>query len=276
MDSLKVAQKGETWEQTMKVKLAQHKTNMSTKRYRVLLSLLVDRAFDNGGRMSELGSLATSVPARSGNDTDVLYGYGNLVKKIADTDGVTEKVRYKQVVKAVTRRAEYVLVEVKGGALYRAKTVVSCLPLGVLKSKKYGIKWTPALKSEVTDRFKQLGRTGIEKMVIKFENDFGEPKTELLAFDAEPTWAFFWKIRDGIWHGFSTPKYAHKMIKMTNAEVQADAVKIFKKAYPTDDMTVDRVKITRWLTDPFSLGSYSFRGPNVDISVESGENDPLH
>ena len=95
MDSLKVAQKGETWEQTMKVKLAQHKTNMSTKRYRVLLSLLVDRAFDNGGRMSELGSLATSVPARSGIDTDVLYGYGNLVKKIADTDGVTEKVRYK-------------------------------------------------------------------------------------------------------------------------------------------------------------------------------------
>jgi hypothetical protein len=50
---------------------------------------------------------------------------------------------------------------------------------------------------------------------------------------------------------------------------------VFKKGYPDADLTVEKSIITRWYDDPFSLGSYSFRGPNVNVTVESGIDDPL-
>jgi hypothetical protein len=54
-----------------------------------------------------------------------------------------------------------------------------------------------------------------------------------------------------------------------------DALKIFANGYPTADLELERHHITRWYEDPFSMGAYSYRGPDSIISVEHGVNDTL-
>jgi monoamine oxidase len=46
-----------------------------------------------------------------------------------------------------------VKVEVEGGQVYRAKVVVVCLPLGVLKREEKPIQFVPELSPAVRERF---------------------------------------------------------------------------------------------------------------------------
>jgi len=123
-----------------------------------------------------------------------------------------------------------------------------------------------------------LGRAGLEKIVVKFKANFGKAYTELSSFDEVPSFSFLWKIgkdKGGLWYGFTTSEYAHTMRGLTDEQVLADALKIFQKGYPEADLTVERYTITRWMDDPYSLGSYTNRGPHINVDHEHGKNDPL-
>ena len=64
---------------------------------------------------------------------------------------MTGKVKKGKKVTAVTQKSDHVEVMVEDRTVYKAKTVVCCLPLGVLKANK--IKFTPNLSNEVNNRF---------------------------------------------------------------------------------------------------------------------------
>lgn len=86
-------------------------------------------------------------------DTDVKNGYGNLIKRIAEDDGVTKVVKFNSVIEKVKREKDKVVITVRGGATYSAKVAVSCLPLGVLKQKTKGIEFDPPLSKQIKKRF---------------------------------------------------------------------------------------------------------------------------
>jgi hypothetical protein len=66
---------------------------MSVTQWRVLKNLINFRCNDEGGRLDELGAEAmANIENSPGENTDVIGGYGNLFKKIADDDGVTDVV----------------------------------------------------------------------------------------------------------------------------------------------------------------------------------------
>jgi monoamine oxidase len=111
--------------------------------------------------------------------------------------------------------------------------------------------------------------------VLKFENDFGLPGTSVVSYDDEPVTSRIIKVGEGLWFGFTTVSYAHKMMSLTDNEIVCEVLAIFKSAFPDANLTLKRSTITRWMTDPLSLGSYANRGPQVDPDVENGENDPL-
>jgi len=96
---------GETFEDTLRPMLDMYKTQLTIPSYRFLQNLLEFFLFIEGGSMTELGSQGYSlvpVPIPTGIDTDVKGGYGNLFKKIAKEDGVTDVVKFNKIVKRVT------------------------------------------------------------------------------------------------------------------------------------------------------------------------------
>jgi monoamine oxidase len=113
---------------------------------------------------------------------------------ISNDEGVTDAVKFNKVVTSVKQDADSVKVEVEGGEIYKAKAVVVCLPLAVLKREESPIKFEPALAPEIRQRFSVLGRTATEKLVLKFKDDFGELQSELKSFDERPNFIYFLKI----------------------------------------------------------------------------------
>lgn len=61
-------------------------------------------------------------------------GYGNILKKIVEKFQI--KVQLNRAVDKIIYSKEGVIVECVGGHMYKAKKIISSLPLGVLKSKK--------------------------------------------------------------------------------------------------------------------------------------------
>jgi len=96
-----------------------------------------------------------------------------------------------------------------------------------------------------------------------------------MPYDDELTLSRIMKVGEGLWYGFTSVNYAHKMTSLTDDEIISDVLAIFRSAFPDTDLTLSRHTITRWMTDPLSLGSYANRSPRVTVDVENGEKDPL-
>ena len=101
------------------------------------------------------------------------------------------------------------------------------------------------------------------------------PETRIVSYDDEPSMSRIIKVGERLWFGFTTVDYSYKMMGLTDDEVMRDVLAIFKSAFPCADLALKEQTVTRWMSDPLSLGSYANRSARVDPAVENGKNDPL-
>ena len=131
-----------------------------------------------------------------------------------------------------------------------------------------------------------MGRTSYEKVIIKFKDDYDKSPlmTSLVPYNKKPSFLYFWKIKKDLWLGFTTTVYADNISKKkySKKQVLMKALENFEKGFPNaktkfiiTNVVAKESKVTNWYDEPFSRGSYSFRGPNVNNTVEMGIDDPL-
>ena len=213
---------------------------------------------------------------------DVLFpgGYRQITAHLAK--GVD--VRLNRIVKKITTKSSGVTLDFADGAKMEADHAIVTVPLGVLKAGT--IAFDPPLPAAKQQAIDQLGMGLLNKHWLRFDRVFW-PK----AYD----WHEFLSAQKGEWSEwvslakhkdtpvllvFSAADQAEQVEKRGNQDILADimvtARKMFGNAIPDPVDT----QITRWRSDLFARGSYSYfavgSGPNDSKALAKSEFGRLH
>ena len=192
-----------------------------------------------------------------GPDAILLEGFTSLVNHLIRnldirTGEPVESIDWRESpVRVRTRKAEYV-----------ADHVVITVPLGVLKKRSIGfIPDLPARKVAAIDR---LGMGVLNKCFLRFPKVFWPDHVDWLEFVAP---------RHGEWTewvnmarttgkpvliGFNAAERGREIEEWTDDEIVASAMMTLKGIFGQDIPGPVGHQITRWASDPWSCGSYSF------------------
>ncbi len=197
----------------------------------------------------------------SGPDLLLKPGYMSLV------DGLSEglDIRYGQMVRAVAWSSSGVRVTTASG-VFDADRVVITLPLGVLK--RGDIEFSPGLPSAKKTAIAKLGMGVLNKTYFKFPAAFWQT--------GEDPVGYIGNVRSGgrnqipeyytldqavgvpIVFGFTAGAQGMRFEQLDSAAITTAAMNSFRKAFGTSVPEPEMVMQTRWSSDPYSYGSYSF------------------
>lgn len=208
-----------------------------------------------------------------GGDKYVMEGYGNLIKEYSK--GL--KISFGEIVKKVEMNKDEIKVTCENGKEYTGDYCICTASLGVLKSGK--IEFSPKLK-EKEKIIEKLGMGLMNKIILKFKKPFWNNGTNVILYSGQEKGEFRFILNlncyienSNILVCFLTCEFAKKMEKLKDEEIlelfTSKLKSIYGKSY-TDPISHH---ITRWGSNPFTLGSYSFMktGCTIDDFVEMGK-----
>ena len=169
---------------------------------------------------------------------------------------VTEIQWDQQPVRVMTQTAEFL-----------ADQVVVTLPLGVLQAGK--VRFTPELPQNKQNAIVQLGMGVLNKCYLRFSKVFWPTDVDWLEYiPANPgewtEWVSFKQVANmPILLGFNAANRGREIEAESDQQIVASAMQTLRKIYGVGIPEPGDYQITRWATDPFSLGSYSYTPVNV-------------
>ena len=190
----------------------------------------------------------------------VVDGYNSLV-----VEPLAEGLRVSKstVVKYISATMDGVSVKTACGAIHQADYTVVTVPLGVLKGKNEvsRIEFTPALPEEKQVAISRLGMGSHNKVVLRFDQCFWPSDTpQLNCTDPRFQWLNLHAFgKHGVLLTHIWPPLAYGWDGMSDDEIRIQVMSVLRKMLnkPEAPEPIDIV-ITRWDSDPFSMGSYSF------------------
>ncbi len=194
-----------------------------------------------------------------GGDALFPNGYGEMMTRLAD--GLD--VRLEQIVQKIDYDVRGVTVTTDRGKFDGARVIVT-LPLGVLKSD--AVKFTPALPDNKIAAIKKLGMGLLNKVYLRFPFPFWAKEPELLGYIGEnkgewAEWLNLYKYtRAPILLAFNAGTYGREIEKLADAEIVARALGVLRQIYGAAATDPTGYLITRWASDPYTRGSYSYVG----------------
>lgn len=154
-------------------------------------------------------------------------------------------------VKIITQRTEF-----------EADHVIVTLPLGVLQAQK--VQFSPELPRNKQDAIDGLGMGVLNKCYLRFQEAFWPDDVDWLEYISPKhgrwtEWVSFQKAASmPILLGFNSANWGREIEALSDQDIVASAMETLKVIFGTDIPEPLDYQITRWATDPFSLGSYSY------------------
>ena len=145
---------------------------------------------------------------------------------------------------------------------FAADHVVLTLPLGVLKKKM--VRFTPSLPEQKLNAINKLGMGVLNKCYLRFSEVFWPEDADWLehvsAKHGEWTeWVSFKRAANmPILLGFNAADRGREIEAWTDQQIISSAMQTLKIIFGTDIPEPIDYQITRWASDPFTHGSYSF------------------
>ena len=167
-----------------------------------------------------------------------------------------------------TRATGKVAVETTKG-IFEAEAVLVTVPLGVLKSGS--IEFTPSLPQTKLNSIDKLGMGLLNKVVMKFPKLFWPPEVDFLSFipdEGEELYNFislYPSHQSPTLIGFFTWQFARELEKMSDKEI-TEMIMDYLRRYLTDIPDPTAVLVTRWQSDPFAFGSYSYLSKDATVA----------
>lgn len=164
---------------------------------------------------------------------------------------VTEIQWHQSPVRVITQKTEFL-----------ADYVIVTLPLGVLQAGK--VRFTPELPRDKQNAIAQLGMGVLNKCYLRFPDAFWPDDVDWLehisAGHGEWTeWVSFKRAANmPILLGFNAADRGREMEAWSDQQIVASAMQTLRTIYGVGIPEPIDYQTTRWATDPFSLGSYSY------------------
>ncbi len=208
---------------------------------------------------------------------DALFAQGFRV--ITDFLARGIDVRLSQVVKEVHWQQHHVRV-VTHTSEFVADNVVVTLPLGVLQ--KQAVHFKPALPNEKSQAIAKLGMGVLNKCYLRFPRAFWPQDVDWLEYvpaqRGEWTeWVSFQRVAQvPILLGFNAADRGRDIEALTNEQIVESAMNTLRAIFGAGLPQVTDFQITRWASDPFAGGSYSYNAVGSTPEMRTALAKPLN
>lgn len=145
---------------------------------------------------------------------------------------------------------------------FDADHVIVTLPLGVLKSKQ--VRFVPELPQPKQSAISLIGMGVLNKCYLQFAECFWPDDVDWLEYIPEKhgewtEWVSFKRAANlPVLLGFNAADRGREIESLSDAQIVASAMRTLRTLYGADIPEPIDYQITRWASDPFALGSYSF------------------
>ena len=226
-----------------------------------LLNFLLSSEFEQeyAGSANELSAhWHDSAKAFSGDDALFTKGYHTLTKHLAQ--GL--RIRLGHVVQEIDWSQSPVRVVTSQGEL-TADQVLVTLPLGVLKAGR--VRFAPTLPKAKQQAIAGLGMGVLNKCYLRFSKVFWPDNMDWLEYISPKPgewteWVSFQRtLKQPVLLGFNAATQGKAMESWTDSQIVASAMTTLRTIYGKDIPEPIDYQITRWASDPFAYGSYSFQ-----------------
>jgi len=205
-------------------------------------------------------------PIHAATDSDgegcrlVVDGYRHLV-----VDPLAEglDIDYEAVCKKIQASQSGVTVTTAAGERHEADYVVVTVPLGVLKGRHElsRVEFSPALPKEKVQAIRQLGMGAHNKVILRFREPFWPEESPYLNCpDQNLQWLNLHAFgKHGVLLTHVWPPLAYGWDNKSDDEIVSMVLEVLQGMFSLDEVpSVEDYVVTRWDSDPFSMGSYSF------------------
>ncbi|MFO0550579.1 MAG: FAD-dependent oxidoreductase [Polyangiaceae bacterium] len=216
--------------------------------------------------------------AEPGDDLVMPGGYDQILRGL--TPGVD--VRLSHIVEKIRHGSDGVHVETNRGVLSAAYAIVT-LPIGVLKAGR--VTFEPGLGEAKKTAITRLGSGLLNKLYLQFDRPFWPEDAELFGRLNQKNGEFASLMNMGAYMGkpvlmwFHAGSAARRFERLTDAQAVAASQASLKDMFGAGVREPIGCQVTRWASDPFSLGSYSFlaRGatPEDRVALAAPEGERL-
>jgi monoamine oxidase len=194
-----------------------------------------------------------------GGDVIFPQGYDAITNYLAD--GLS--IHTESIVSAIDYDINGVRVVTNTGDYFAGRVIVT-VPLGVLKAK--AIIFNPALAEQKQKAIDRLGMGVLNKVWLKFPTMFWEQDKDrdTISYIGQKKgyfseWVNAFKFaKQPVLLGFNAGEYGAAIELKSDQEITDEAMTVLRTIYGEAIPNPEAVKISRWQSDPFSYGSYSF------------------
>jgi monoamine oxidase len=195
--------------------------------------------------------------AYPGEDVIFPQGYGQIAAGLAQ--GLD--VRLNHTAQRIEHDSASVRVVTDQGAFTAPRAIIT-LPLGVLKADR--VAFAPALPKRKQDAIRRLGTGVLNKTWLRFPRRFWPNEPELLGYIGPRAgeWAEWlngahdtgapWLL------GFNAGTFGARIEALSDDAIVASAMGALRGMFGNSIPAPDAWRISRWASDPFALGSYSY------------------
>ena len=192
-----------------------------------------------------------------GNDALFVSGFHEITKHLSqglkiETGQEVQEIHWQETpTRIVTKQQEFM-----------ADRVIVTLPLGVLKAGN--VHFVPALPEEKQTAIASLGMGVLNKCYLRFPKVFWPNDVDWLEYIAEEhgewtEWVSFVRTTgQPVLLGFNAGTRGREIEALTDEQIVESAMETLRILYGDDIPEPTDFQITRWASDPFARGSYSF------------------
>ena len=214
--------------------------------------------FDTGGDIGELSSLDFyDDEAFRGADLIITDGFDQLTTYlVTDID-----IRLNTKVSSIDYSGELVQVNTSSES-YEADFVLLTVPLGVLKADV--ISFTPALSSPIAQAIEKLKMGSVNKYLCVWDAPFWNTDLQYIGYSAETKGKFNYFLNVKKFSEmyalmtFTFGDYSELAESMSDAEITDEIMVHLRSIYGQDIPAPTHMLRTKWVTNEYSFGAYSF------------------
>jgi monoamine oxidase len=209
-----------------------------------------------------------------GGDVFLAQGYRAIVELLASE----LTIEYQQPVRQI-RWDDAGVTVVSAGASWQADQVVITVPLGVLRAGS--IEFVPALPASHQAAIAALEMGTLNKCYLRFAEAFWPTDTDWLGYIAPERglWAEWVSLArtfgQPVLLGFNAADQGRDIERLSDGQIVASALDALGTMFDIEVPQPLAVQITRWASDPFAGGSYSYNPVGVDPALRDALAAPV-